>query len=52
MLNHFSHVQLFAIPARLLCPGRSLGKNTEVGCHFPLQDLKLRQSYMSIKLKK
>ena len=24
-------------PTRLLCPWDSLGKNTGVGCHFPLQ---------------
>ena len=34
------------VPARLLCPGDSLGKNTGVGCHallqgiFPIQGLK------------
>ena len=26
-------------PARLLCPWDSLGKNTEVGCHFLLQGI-------------
>ena len=24
---------------RLLCPGNSAGKNTGVGCHFPLQEI-------------
>ena len=26
-------------PARFLCPGNSLGKNTRVGCHFILQGI-------------
>ena len=30
-------------PARLLCPWDSPGKNTIVGCHFPLQGLFLIQ---------
>ena len=35
------HVQLFMThelqPTRLLCPWNSLGKDTEVGCHFLIQ---------------
>ena len=27
------------LPARILCPGDFLGKNTEIGCHFPLQGI-------------
>ena len=30
-------------PARLLCPWDSPGKNTEVGCHFLLQEIFLTQ---------
>ena len=30
-------------PARLLCPWNSPGKNTEVSCHFLLQDIFLTQ---------
>ena len=30
-------------PARLLCPWNSPGNNTRVGCHFPLQEIFLRQ---------
>ena len=29
-------------PTRLLCPWDSLGKNTEVGCHFLLQCMKVK----------
>ena len=29
-------------PARLHCPWNFLGKNTEVGCHFLLQGMKLK----------
>ena len=29
-------------PTRLLCPWDSLGKNTGVGCHFPLQCMKVK----------
>ena len=40
-MSALSHVQLFVtrglLPARLLCPRNSLGKNTGVGCHFLLQ---------------
>ena len=40
-LNHFSRVRPCAThrrqPTRLLCPWDSPGKNTGVGCHFPLQ---------------
>ena len=33
-----SHVWLLDLqPARLLCPWNSPGKNTGLGCHFPLQ---------------
>ena len=35
-------VTLWSVPTRLLCPGDSLGKNTEVGCHawiFRIQGL-------------
>ena len=27
----------WSVVTRLLCPGNSPGKNTGVGCHFPLQ---------------
>ena len=37
LLSHFSRVQLFATPARLLCPWDSPGKNTGVGCSALLQ---------------
>ena len=30
-------------PAKLFCPWDSLGKNTEVGCHFLLQGILLTQ---------
>ena len=30
---------LWTVPARLLCPWDSPGKNTGVGCHPPLRDL-------------
>ena len=30
-------------PAKLFCPWDSLGKNTEVGCHFLLQGIFLTQ---------
>ena len=44
MVNHFSHVQLFAIPwtvasSRLLCPWDSPGKNTGVCGHLLLQGI-------------
>ena len=39
LLSHFSCVQLFATPARLLCPWASPGKDTGVGCHFLLQGI-------------
>ena len=29
-------------PTRLLCPWDSPGKNTGVGCHFPLQCMKVK----------
>ena len=29
-------------PTRLLCPWDSPGKNTRVGCHFPLQCMKVK----------
>ena len=36
-------------PARLLCPWNSSGKNTGVGCHFPLQWIFLAQwSYLRL----
>ena len=42
-LGHFSCVQLFVtlglLPARLLCPQDSPGKNTEVGCQDLLQEI-------------
>ena len=41
VVHLLSHVRLFAIPwtvpARLLCPWDSPGKNTGVGCHFLLR---------------
>ena len=37
-------LQLYELqPARLLCPWDSPGKNTEVGCHFLLQEIVLLQ---------
>ena len=43
VLSHFSSVQLFVthglLPARLLCPQDSPGKNTEMGCHDLLQEI-------------
>ena len=46
LLSHFSrsdsvrpHRQQ---PTRLLCPWDSPGKNTGVGCHFPLQCMKVK----------
>ena len=33
-------------PARLLCPWDSPGKNTGVGCHFPLHLNSLARSYL------
>ena len=42
-----SNVQLFAThglqPARLLCPWGFLSKNTDLGCHFLLQEIFLMQ---------
>ena len=41
-------------PSRLLCPWDSPGKNTGVGCHFPLQCMKVKsesevaQSYLTL----
>ena len=48
MLSCFSHVWLFAtllmiVPARLLCPWGSPGKNTGVGCYVLLQRIFLTQ---------
>ena len=48
LLNHFSHIWLFATPwamqpARLLCPWDSPGKNTGVGCQARLQGIFLTQ---------
>ena len=45
LLSHFSRVRLCAKPhrrqpTRLLCLQDSLGKNTGVGCHFLLQEIK------------
>ena len=39
LLMRFNHVQLFATPARLLCPWDSPGKNTGVGRHALLQGI-------------
>ena len=43
VLSHFSCIQLFTalwtVPARLLCPWDSPGKNTGVGCHTLLQGI-------------
>ena len=42
VLSCFNYVQLFetlwTVPARLLCPWDSPGKNMGVGCHFLLQE--------------
>ena len=42
-----SHVWLYATPwtvaSRLLCPWSFSGKNTGMGCHFPLQEIFLTQ---------
>ena len=38
-----SRVLVFCNPTRLLCPWNFLGKNTGVGCHFPLQGIFLTQ---------
>ena len=44
VLSCFSHVQLFVTP-RTVAPQAplSMGKNTRVGCHFPLQGIFLTQ---------
>ena len=46
LLSRFSRAQLCATPQtaahRLLCPWDSPGKNTGVGCHFPLQCMKVK----------
>ena len=46
LLSHFSRVWLCASPQmaapRLPCPWDSPGKNTEVGCHFLLQCMKVK----------
>ena len=46
LLRRFSHVQLCEThrrqPSRLPHPWDSPGKNTEVGCHFLLQCMKVR----------
>ena len=39
MLSHFSHIWLFATPARFLCPWDSPGKNTGVGGPAQLQGI-------------
>ena len=43
LLSRFSRVRLCATPwtAAYLCPWNSSGKNTEVGCHFLLQCMKV-----------
>ena len=39
-------LQLYGLqPTRLLCPWDFLGKNTRVGCHFPLQGIFPTQGY-------
>ena len=51
MLNHFSHVWLFAnlwtVAHWLLCPWDSPGKNTGVGCHALFQGIFLNQETLS-----
>ena len=43
LLKHLNHLQLFStLPARLLCPWDSPGKNTGVGHHFLLQCMKVK----------
>ena len=43
LLSHFSRVRLCATPeTRLPRPWDSPGKNTGVGCHFPLQCMKVK----------
>ena len=46
LLSRFSRVRLCATrrrqPSRLLCPWDSPGKNIGVGCHFPLQCMKVK----------
>ena len=46
LLSHFSHVQLCATPYMAANqaprPWGSPGKNTGVGCHFPLQCMKVK----------
>ena len=43
LLSRFSCVQLCADPTRLPRPWGSPGKNTEVGCHFLLQCMKVKR---------
>ena len=48
-----SHVRLFAIPmdpTRLLCLWDFPGKNTGMGCHFPLQGIFLTQGSPALKV--
>ena len=46
LLSRFSRVRLCATPrwqpTRFRCPWDSPGKNTGVGCHFPLQCMKVK----------
>ena len=37
-------------PIRLLCPWDSPGKNTGVGCHFPLQCMKVKSESEVVQL--